>query len=218
MNVKNIIDENKLIVIMRGLNEQQAVDCANAMYNGGVRLIEVTFDGSKPVNETGDIIKRLNKEFESKLFIGAGTVVTKAQLNCAKDAGAKYIISPNTDKKIIKLTKKMGIVSIPGALTPTEVLTAHNAGADYVKIFPIAAFNESYLKDLSGPVGYVKYMAVGGVDINNMHKFFKMGAMGVGIGGGIVNKEYIKSGQFDKITEMARDFTNKIKEITGGNI
>ncbi len=214
MNTIDFIKENKLIVIMRGLELKEALDCAKAMYDGGIRLIEVTFDRTKSEDITGEIIKALNDGFGDKICIGAGSVVTEAQLAAAKNAGAKYIISPNTNTEIIKKTKALDMVSIPGALTPTEILTAYDAGADYVKIFPISAFCESYVKDLMGPMNYINYLAVGGVNLDNMATFMKYGVCGFGVGGAIVNKTMIKNGEFDKITAMAKEYTDKIKEIS----
>ncbi len=214
MNTIDYIKENKLIVIMRGLEEQEAVNCAKAMQKGGIRLIEVTFDRTKDDYVTGNIIKVMNDELGDKICIGAGSVVTETQLMAAYDAGAKYIISPNTNTEIIKKTKSLGMVSIPGALTPSEILTAYDSGADYVKIFPISAFNESYVKDLMGPMSYINYLAVGGVNLDNMETFMKYGVCGFGVGGAIINKTLIKNGEFDKITALAKEYTDRVKEIS----
>ncbi len=216
METKNYITENKLIVIMRGLEKDQALRCAEAMYQGGIRLIEVTFDATKPESVTGEMIADMCKTFGTDLCIGAGTVVTENQLTCAVKNGAKYIISPNTDEKIISMTKKLGAVSIPGALTPSEAVSAHTAGADFVKIFPVGALGSNYIKDISAPLGYIDFLAVGGVNLTNMEHFIKQGAKGVGIGGNIVNLEYINNCQYDKICELAKSYTNKIKEISNG--
>ncbi|MBQ4110882.1 MAG: bifunctional 4-hydroxy-2-oxoglutarate aldolase/2-dehydro-3-deoxy-phosphogluconate aldolase [Clostridia bacterium] len=212
----DLISKEKIIVIIRGLSEENVLKTTQAMYEGGIRLVEVTFNQSKPAEETAKIIEKLAKEFDGKVSIGAGTVVTEEQLIAAANAGAKYIISPNTDIGIIRKTKELGLVSLPGSLTPTEIVNAHNAGADFVKIFPVSSMSSDYIKNISAPLNHIKFLAVGGVDINNMESFFRQGACGIGIGGNIVNKKLIEAGEFDKITALAKEYTEKIKAI-GGN-
>lgn len=216
MNKDFVIDQikkHKLIVIARGLNKQELLDTAQAMYDGGVRLIEVTFNAKNnpTAQETADYIKALCEKFEGKMLIGAGTVLSVKQAKLAIDAGAKYIISPNVDKKVIRYTIKRGAVSIPGAFTPTESVTAHNYGADFVKIFPGGAVKSTYVKDLKAPLSHIEFLAVGGVNVDNIKEFLKNGASGVGIGSGIIDKDAVKSGDFAKVTALAKAFTSQIE-------
>lgn len=210
MDTLKWIEDNKIIVIMRGLTKDEALGAAEAMYRGGIRLIEVTFPKGDDPRKTGEIISALCEKFQGKICIGAGTVITEEQLTVAKDAGAKYIISPNTDTEIIKKTKELGLVSIPGALTPSEVVTADTAGADFVKIFPVTAFGENYIKQISAPLSNVKLLAVGGVSAENMAGYLKQGAVGVGIGGNVVNKKLIESGDFEGVTKAALAYTEQL--------
>lgn len=207
-----IIEKYKIVVIMRGLDMEQAIRCAKAMYDGGIRLIEVTFDQTKAPEVTGEIISALCGEFPD-MCIGAGTVVSREQLLCAHKSGAKYIISPNTNPQIIEETKKLSLVSMPGALTPSEVVAAHEAGADFVKIFPISAVQKNYIKNISAPLNNIKLIAVGGVTHENLAEFMHEGAVGIGVGGNIVNKKLIGEGKFGEITELARKYVSAMEEV-----
>lgn len=215
MNKQFVIDEikkSKLIVIARGLTKQELLDTAQAMYEGGVKFIEVTFSAKNnpTAEETANMIKALCEKYEGKMFIGAGTVLTKKQAKLAIDAGAQYIISPNVDKKVIRYTNKRGAVSIPGAFTPTESVTAHNWGADFIKIFPGGAVKSSYVKDLKAPLSHIDFLAVGGVTVDNVGEFFKNGASGIGVGSGIIDVKAVKAGDWEKVTSLAKAFTSQI--------
>ncbi len=206
---KTIIDriqEKRLIAIIRGLSVEQAVEAARALQNGGIDLIEVTFDQSMQNSfvQTAEAIRAID---HMGVIVGAGTVVSAEQAELAAASGAKYIISPNTDVAVIDKTRKLGLVSIPGAMTPTEILQALQAGADFVKLFPAGDLGTGYVKSLlSGPLKQVKLMAVGGVGLNNMADFLKVGICGFGIGGSLIKRDWIAEKQFEKITELARRY------------
>ncbi len=212
MNTIEFIEKYKVIVIARGLTKEQALKSAEALYDGGIRLLEVTFDPAAPTSESADIISVLAENFEGKMLIGAGTVVREDQLIAAYEAGAKYIISPNTDTAIIKKTKELGLVSIPGALTPSEIVSASAAGADFVKIFPVTAFGDDYIKQVRAPLSNIKLLVVGGVDEHNMNSYIRQGAVGIGIGSNILNKKLIANGEYDKICELAKVFSEGIEK------
>ena len=172
--------QNKIIAIVRGLEGEKTLRLAEALYKGGIKLIEVTFNLSSPekFSVTTDAIAAINKHFGDKVLAGAGTVTTPELVKMAAEAGAKYIISPNTDADVIKATRVLGLVSMPGALTPTEVMAAHNAGADFVKVFPASNLGSSYIKALRAPVSHVKLMAVGGINENNIKEYLDAGCVG----------------------------------------
>lgn len=211
-NVINQIDKNKLIVIIRGLTDEQLLPTVSALYEGGVRLVEITFDQSgKFSNEhIGNQIKLISEKFADKLMVGAGTVMTCEQVDVARKSGALYIISPNADEEVIRHSVKCGLVSIPGVLTATEAANAHKWGADYIKLFPAGDIGMSYIKSLAAPLNHLKMLAVGGVNENNIADFLSIGICGVGVGSNIVKKEYIKNGEYDKITELAKKYTEVI--------
>ena len=198
------IRQHKVIAILRGLNTQQAVSAAQALYDGGIALVEVTFDQSHPESffSTAEAIFAIREAMGNRMLVGAGTVTTPKLVDMAYQAGATYIISPDTDWNVIARTKELGMVSIPGAFTATEVKQAYCAGADFVKLFP--ASTAEYLKALCAPLSHIPFLAVGGVNAQNAAEFLKAGAVGVGLGSCLVNKKWVQNGEYEKITEEAR--------------
>lgn len=207
------VEEQKLIAILRGIPSERLLETAEALWQGGVRLLEITYsaDGSIPDQEVAENIRRLAEHFGDRLMVGAGTVLTPEQVRLTRAAGGLFIISPNTDEKVIRATYRCGMVSMPGALTPTEVCQAHQYGADFVKLFPVANLGPDYVKAIKAPLSHVKLLAVGGVDEHNMAAYLKAGVSGFGIGSNIVNKKMILDGDFAQITALARKFTEVIK-------
>jgi 2-dehydro-3-deoxyphosphogluconate aldolase/(4S)-4-hydroxy-2-oxoglutarate aldolase len=208
------IENEKLIVIVRGVEREFLIPLAEAMYTGGIRLLEITYDASGKTadEETADRIAMLSAHFGERMLIGAGTVLTEKQAELTKRAGGYFIISPNTDENVIKKTRALEMVSIPGALTPTEVQTAHLAGADFVKLFPLDAMGAGYLKAIAAPLSHIRFLAVGGIDLSNMETYRKAGAKGFGIGSGIVNKQWIHDGRFDEITALAKAYVDAVSD------
>lgn len=211
--VINKIQEEKIITILRGVPSDKLIPLAEAMYEGGIRLIECTYDASGKVKdeEIAQNIKTLSEHFEGRMFVGAGTVLTKKQVILTKKAGGKFIISPDTNSAVIKKTKKEGLVSIPGAFTPTEICVAKRAGADFVKIFPVGAIGSKYVRDVLAPLSNCKLLAVGGINENNMNEYFDAGVLGIGIGSGIVDKKAIENNDFDTITKHAKLYTDSLR-------
>lgn len=211
--VISTVEKEKVIVIVRGVAKEKLIPLADAMYDGGIRLLEITYDatGKTSDEETAENIAMLAKEFEGRMLIGAGTVLKESQVGLTAKAGGKFIISPDTNKAVIERTRELGLVSMPGALTPTEIADAHRYGADFVKLFPVSTFGTEYVKAVKAPLSHIKLLAVGGVDENNIKDYAKAGACGFGIGSNIVNKKLIEEGAFDKITELARVFLAAIE-------
>lgn len=211
-NVIKQIADNKIIVIVRGIERKYLIPLAEALYDGGIRLLEITYSANKSVSdeETADNIKLLAEHFEGRMFIGAGTVLTEKQVELTHNAGGKFIISPDTNANVIKKTNELGLVSIPGALTPTEIQYAHTCGADFVKLFPITNMGTAYVKAVKAPLSHIKLLAVGGVNKDNASDFIKAGVCGIGTGGNLVNKEWIVNGELNKITTLANEFVKNI--------
>lgn len=207
--------KKKIIVIVRGVAKDKLIPMTEAIYKGGIRLLEITYDsnGITPDEVTAENIAMLAKHFEGRMFIGAGTVTKPSQAELTKKAGGTFIISPDTYVDVIKKTKELGMVSIPGALTPSEITTAHRAGADFVKLFPASAFNADYVKAITAPISNVKLLAVGGVGVENMEEYFDAGIYGIGVGSSVVNKKMIENGDYESITELALKYTEKLKNI-----
>lgn len=207
------IEDNKIVTIVRGVESGKLIPLAEAMYKGGIRLLEITYsaDGSISDEETAENIEKLSKHFENRMFIGAGTVITEKQVELTKKAGGQFIISPDTYENVIKKTRELEMVSMPGALTPSEIQSAHRYGADFIKLFPITNMGIDYVKAVKAPLSHIKFLAVGGIEVENMPDYLKAGVCGFGIGASIVNKKLIEANDFDGITELAKKFTQVIE-------
>ena len=208
------IFRQKTIAIIRGADEQQALAAAKALYAGGITLVEVTFNQKAPETfvHTANAIRAIRDQMGGQMLVGAGTVTSTELVRLAADAGASYIISPDMDEAVIRETKRLGLVSVPGAYTPTEAKRAYTAGADFVKLFPCVGDAPAYIKALCGPLNHIPFLAVGGVNANNAVDFLKAGAVGVGVGSSLINKKWLDSGQYSKITEEAKRFVANISE------
>ena len=207
------VHEKKLIAIVRGVYGEDCLKLAKALYKGGIELLEVTFDQSRPdrLSDTADTIRLLTKELGDCMAFGAGTVTSTEMLALAADAGAQFIVSPDTNEAVIRGTVAAGMVSMPGAMTPTEIMTAYSYGADFVKLFPAGNLGAGYLKAIRAPISHIPLLAVGGVNEKNLTDFLQAGAVGAGVGGNLVNKAWVAAGEFDKITETALAFTGQLK-------
>ena len=210
--IQEILDQ-KIISIVRGVEPDKMVRIAEALYEGGVTLIEVTFNQKNPDSwqETADAIAAIKAAMGDKMFVGAGTVTSVELVDMAAKAGAGYIISPDTDLEVIAKTRELGLVSLPGAYTASEAKQAHKAGADFVKLFPCVEGAPAYVKALCAPFNHIKFLAVGGVNADNAATFLRSGAVGLGVGGSLVNKKWVEEGRFDLITAEAKKFIENIK-------
>ena len=211
-NVVDIVQETKVVAIVRGLGSGYE-KLAQALFDGGIRAVEVTFNqkDSTQWEKTTNAIREIKALMGDKMAVGAGTVTTVELVQLAFDAGAEFIVSPDVNEDVIRRTKELGMVSMPGALTPTEVLQAHKAGADFVKVFPAGTLGSGYIKAIRGPLNHIRLLAVGGVSEKNAGEFMKAGCAGVGVGGNLVNKDWIAAGEFDKITELSRELCDSVK-------
>lgn len=209
------IDRKKLIAIMRGLDPEHVVETANALLEGGVKLVELTFDINAPntFKDTQKAIEKVVQHFGGQGYVGAGTVMSPQQVDLAYQAGAKFIISPNYSQAVIERTRELGLVSIPGAMTPTEIVQAREWGADYVKLFPASSLGVDYFKSILAPISNIPILVVGGIDISNITSFLKAGAVGAGIGGKLVDKELIHTGQYDNLMRRATEMVRTIEEV-----
>lgn len=204
--IKEQIKENKLIAIVRGIDADRCIRVAQALYEGGFKLMEITYDQKRPESweENAKTIGAVAKAMEGKMYVGAGTVTCTELVELTHKYGGQFIISPDTNEDVIRRTCELGMVSIPGALTPTEVMVAYRAGADFVKLFPAGNLGAGYVKAVKAPLSHVDMLVVGGVNENNLASFLAAGACGAGIGGNLVNKDWVNAGQYEKITEVAR--------------
>lgn len=207
------VENEKLIVIVRGIERKALIPLAEAMYAGGVKLLEITYsaDGSTSDEETADRIKMLAEHFDGRMLIGAGTVLTEKQVELTAMAGGRFIISPDTNEAVIKRTLELDLVSMPGALTPTEIQAAHRAGADFVKVFPAGNLGVDYVKSIKAPLSHIKMLAVGAVNLNTIPEYKKIGISGFGLSSNIIDKKKVDEGDFASITALAEKYVSLIK-------
>lgn len=185
MTTLSQITVHKIVAILRGIKADDVLKIAGALCDGGVKIIEVTLNSPNALL----VIEQLNSAYGNQLLVGAGTVLDASDAKAAMAAGAKFLISPNVDIAVIKAAKDGGILSIPGAFSPTEIVTAHNNGADIVKVFP--APDAAYIKNVLAPLNHIKLMPTGGINLTNIKSFKDAGATAFGIGSSLVNNQSI---------------------------
>jgi 2-dehydro-3-deoxyphosphogluconate aldolase/(4S)-4-hydroxy-2-oxoglutarate aldolase len=203
MNPLAHILENKVVAIVRGADSKSLLRIAQALHAGGVRMMEIT------LNSPGALasIEEISREMEGKLLVGAGTVLDPETARSALLAGAQYIISPTLNKKVIRLTKRYGAISIPGAYTPTEILQAYELGGDIIKVFPATAGGATYFKDIAGPLPHIPLMPTGGVSLDNIKSFAEAGALAFGLGSALVDtKQAVTDEYLAQLTAKAQAF------------
>jgi len=202
-----------LIPVIRVTSAQEAIDVADAIKEGGVSFIEITMS----VQGAIDVIKELTLKYKDEIIMGAGTVLDPETGRAALLAGAKFIVSPTLNLDLIHLAHRYSAVVIPGAMTPTEILAAWNAGADMVKVFPVAQLGgPEYIKAIRGPLPQILLVPTGGVNLQNAGAFIKAGAVALGVGGELVDKKALKEKRFHIITENTHSFLKAIQEARGG--
>lgn len=210
MPVVSTIREHKIVAILRGAQPADVLKIAGALYEGGIRLLEITLNSPDALSS----IRELSHRMDNKLWIGAGTVLDAATANAAIDAGARFIISPSLDIATIKATKQRNSISIPGAFTPTEIVTAYQNGADIVKIFP-ASVGVNYIKDIRGPLPHIPLMPTGGVNLQNVRAFLDAGAIAAGIGSALVDTKKEINDQY--LAQLARTAAEFVKAVSTNN-
>lgn len=206
-SVLKTIGEYGAVLVVRCETEDEAVNGIRAVLEGGIKAVEVTFT----VPGAPGVIRRVKHEFGDSVLLGAGTVLTPEQAEDAVDAGAVYLISPNTDEKVIGAAKRLNVLSIPGAFTPTEVVRAWDLGADAIKIFPASLGGAPYIKSLKAPLPNIPLIPTGGVDERTVGDFFRAGAFAVGVGGALFDLKRLKAKDYAGMTEVAKRFTTALR-------
>jgi len=197
-----------IVAIIRASSGEQLVKVARALHEGGVNVLEVTFT----VPNVLEILQAVRKDLGNKILLGAGTVLDTETCRAALLAGAEFIVSPCVNTDVIRMCKRYDKLAMPGAFTPTEVLTAWEAGADIVKIFPGEVGGANYLKALKAPLPQIRMMPTGGVDLETLPAFFKAGACAVGVGSNLVEKKAVETGDVDRIRTLAQQYTDLVKK------
>lgn len=205
--IKETLERVGLIPVLRARSVDEGRALVDAMMAGGITVVEVTMTVPNAV----DLLRELKKRHGSNLLLGSGTVTTAAQAAATINAGAEFVVSPSLHLDVIATTKQLGKVSIPGALTPTEIITAWRAGADYVKVFPCSAMGgASYLKAVRAPFPELKLIPTGGVTLQTAADFIKAGARALGVGSDLVNAAAIAEGHPETVTNTARAYLETI--------
>ena len=203
-----IIRETGIVAIVRGTGIDSLLKIAEALSEGGVRVIEVTLNTPGAI----EMIGQLEKEFGDEMLIGAGTVLDPETARAVILAGAKFVIGPTLNLDVNKLCNRYNTVYIPGVLTPNEIISAWEAGAQVVKVFPAGTLGPRYIKELRGPLAQVEMMPVGGVTVDNAAEFIKAGATALGIGGELVDRNAVETGRFELLTEKAHRFIEAVQD------
>ena len=205
MSVLSQILAHKIIAIIRGANPGDVLKIAEALYAGGIRILEITMNSADPLG----VIKEVKDQMGDRMIIGAGTVLDAESARKAVEAGASFLLSPIVDIEVILTAKSLGVINIPGAYTATEIYHAYKNGADIVKVFP--ATSPSYLKDIAGPLPQIPLLPTGGVTLDNIRDFKNAGAVGFGIGSSLVNtKEEITEEYLLQLTAKAQQFVQAV--------
>ncbi|MDF1746605.1 MAG: bifunctional 4-hydroxy-2-oxoglutarate aldolase/2-dehydro-3-deoxy-phosphogluconate aldolase [Gimesia sp.] len=197
------------VAIIRAPSGELLVDVSKAIYAGGLDVIEVTFT----VPGVLDILAQVKRELGDKILLGAGTVLDSETARAAILAGAEFIVTPTVNTEVIELCNRYDKLVMTGALTPTEVLTAWEAGADIIKVFPAFVGGPEYLKALHGPLPQIPLMPTGGVDLETLPDYLHAGACAVGLGSSLVTKQMVETGDLDGIQNLTTEYMNKITQL-----
>jgi len=205
-DIEKTVREKRIVAIVRGFAPDICLKLAEAYAKGGIGLVEVTFNQRAPETwkDTATAIRAIRERFAGTVRVGAGTVLTEEQLSMCIDAGGEYMITPNVNVPLIRSCVAKGLVAMPGAMTPSEAVDAWEAGASFVKIFPAGSLGPGYVKAICAPLSHIPFLAVGGISPDNVADFIRAGCVGAGVGGNLTNKEWIASGAWDKVAEVAR--------------
>src|SRR5213593_54042 len=198
-----------IVAVVRSQDSQQLVDVVRALADGGVTVAEITMTVPGALDVVGEVRQALG----DRVLLGAGTILDPETARAALLAGAEYIVSPTLNLDVIKLCQRYDKLVMPGAFTPTEILTAWEAGADIVKVFPADVVGPAYFKALRGPLPQIRLMPTGGVDLTTAAAFLKAGACCLGIGGQLVDPKAVAAGDFARIRDLARQYAAIVKQV-----
>jgi 2-dehydro-3-deoxyphosphogluconate aldolase/(4S)-4-hydroxy-2-oxoglutarate aldolase len=201
-NVLDVIKDNRIVIVYRGMQPEECLEASRALMEAGIRLFEVTMNSP----DTTGAIELLKAELGPEALLGAGTVTRTDQVDAVADHGASYIISSNTNTDVIRRTKELGLISIPGAFSPTEIMTAWEAGADMVKVFPINVVGAEYITQLRGPIDQVPFMVTGGIKLEMVKDLFRAGSDAIGISVQLLGKDLVESRDWQGLRSRAEKF------------
>ena len=202
------LDDSGVVAVLRGVPADQLIEIAEALREGGVTAVEITAD----TPDVADLIGEVAGSFDDEVVIGTGTVLDSETARTTLMAGAEFVVSPSLHEDVIETCNRYGAVSAPGVMTPTEAVRGYEAGADFVKVFPAKTVGPAHLGAMKGPLGQIPMMPTGGVSPDNAADYIDAGAFAVGAGGALVDYDAAERGDYESITETAREFTRVVEE------
>lgn len=213
MSILELVRKHRIVAALRGVTLKQAADAAQALYQGGIRLLEVTFEqrGSQRREKTPALIRALRERLSLDARVGVGTVLTAKEARAAVEAGAEFLLYP-TVEEVIRQAKALGVGVVPGALSPTEILRAYGLGADLIKLFPAGSLGLGYLKALQGPLGHIPLLPMRGIGPENLMDYLAL-AEGVGVGSQLADPGLIRRGDWEGLSRLARTYTAQLRGI-----
>ncbi len=206
--------EGGIVAVVRSESPDRLVEVVRALAEGGVTAAEITFTVPNAI----EVIRKVRDAMGDSIVLGAGSVLDPETARAALLAGAEYIVGPNLNLDVIRLCRRYGKVVMPGALTPTEVIAAWEAGADVVKIFPSDLGGPPYIKALRAPLPQIRMMPTGGVDLSTAEAFLKAGACCLGVGGSLVEAKAVASGDFDRLRDLASQFVGIVRKFRSATV
>lgn len=200
-----------IVAVVRSPDSEQLVEVARALADGGVSVVEITMSVPDALN----VLRQVRKALGDRILLGAGTVLDVETARAVLLAGAEYVVAPTLNLDVIKLCQRYDKLVMPGAFTPTEILTAWEAGADIVKVFPADCVGPAFFKAMRGPLPQIRLMPTGGVDLTTAADFLKAGACCLGVGGQLVEPKAVAEGNFNRIRDLARQYVTIVKQVRG---
>src|SRR2546421_711260 len=204
--LRQVLDSG-IVAVVRSPDSQQLVEVARALADGGVSVVEITMT----VPDALDVVRQVRRALGDRLLLGAGTVLDPETARAALLAGAEFLVAPTVNLEVIRLCQRYDRLVMPGAFTPTEILSAWEAGADIVKVFPADVVGPAFFKAMRGPLPQIRMMPTGGVDLNSAAAFLKAGACCLGVGGQLVEPEAVGERNFDRIRDLAKQYVAIVK-------
>ena len=203
------IEASRIIAIIRANSTNELIEAAAAIHAGGVNVIEVTMTTPNALQ----VIREVSAAYGDTVLVGAGSVLDAETARAVMLAGAEFIVSPITKPDVIEICNRYSKVVIPGAFTPTEILAAWEAGADYVKVFPSSGVGAAYIKDVKAPLPHIPLVPTGGINAENAAEFMSAGATALGVGSALVNNKLIEAGEFAGLTERAQNLVAAVQRV-----
>ena len=202
-----------VVAVLRGVEADRLIEITEALREGGVTAVEITADTPDVAGKLGDVAG----SFGDEVVVGTGTVLDSETARTTLMAGAEFVVSPSLHEAVIETCNRYGAVAAPGVMTPTEAIRGYEAGADFVKVFPAKTVGPDHLAAMKGPLGQIPMMPTGGVGPDNAGDYVEAGAFAVGAGGALVDYDAAERGDYDEITETAREFTRVVSEARTGD-